>query len=165
MMIGKTRFGVILLVGLSCSHPVTLNHEGARPRPSRAQAGEKVRIVRFTVKPKMRTEFEEFFWNSLKPAAERQAADETDLQGSFRLLIPESLSRNGNYTYYVIVDPISGDAASGETMRDMVRAAFPGEEGQRRVQRWMSSIVLGDLAPVGEVFVEADLKAERRPGA
>lgn len=162
-MIARAPFGVILLVGFACSHPVALNHEEATPRLSRAQAGEKVRIVRFTVKPEMRAEFEEFFWNSLKPAAERQAADKADVQGSFRLLIPESLSRNGSYTYYVMVDPITGEPASGETMRDMVRAAFPGEEGQRRVQRWMSSIVLGDQAPVGEVFVEADLEAVRPP--
>lgn len=165
MMIGKARFGAILLVGLACSHPVALSHEGARPQPSRAQAGEKVRVVRFTVKPEMRADFEEFFWNSLKPAAERQAADKSGVQGSFRLLIPESLSRDGNYTYYVIVDPITGEPTSGETMRDMVRAAFPGEEGQRRVQRWMSSIVLGEMAPVGEVFVEADLEAAKPPGS
>lgn len=44
-------------------------------------------------------------------------------------------------------------------MNDMVRAAFPGEDGARRVGEWMESIVLGALAPEGEQFREADLRA------
>lgn len=122
-----------------------------------------MRVVRFTVRPDMRSEFEDFFWNSLKPASQRATQDQDDPIGSFRLLIPRSPSRDGFYTYYVIVDPVSGDAPSGETMRDMVRAAFPGEDGQRRVQRWMGSLVLGDRAPIGEDFIEADLRTDAPP--
>jgi hypothetical protein len=119
--------------------------------------------VRFTVKPELRSEFEEFFWISLKPAAQRAAQDGSDPIGTFRLLIPTSPSRDGFYTYYVLVDPIRGDSLSGETMRELVRAAFPGDDGRRRVQRWLSSMVLGDRAPIGEEFAEADLKAAPPP--
>lgn len=47
-------------------------------------------------------------------------------------------------------------------MRDMVREALPGEEGRERVRRWMDSMVLAaPFAPVGEDFVEADLRGPR----
>jgi hypothetical protein len=117
--------------------------------------------VRFTVKPGMQAEFEDFFWSSLKPAADAAASRDGDPVGSFRLLIPASSNRDDSHTYYVLVDPVSGDAGAGEAMRDMVRSAFPGDEGERRVARWMSSIQLGDVAPVGQDFVEANLQGNR----
>jgi hypothetical protein len=73
------------------------------------------------------------------------------------------VNQKGYLTYYVIVDPARKDASAGETMRDMVRQAFPGADGQERVARWMSSIVLGDERPEGEQFIEADLSAESPP--
>ena len=156
-MVAKSLLGFSLLLALGGSAPAAWQPGAAVPQRMRAQPGEKVRIVRFTVSPDMRSEFERFFRESLKPAAERRAGAGADIAGSFRLLIPESINRDKFYTYYVVIDPIRGDLTSGETMRDMVRAAFPGEEGERRVQQWMSSIVLGDMAPVGEDFIEADL--------
>jgi hypothetical protein len=86
------------------------------------------------------------------------ASVDDDPVGSFRLLIPESSNDDGSYTYYVLVDPVSDDAPTGEAMRDMVRSAFPGGEGELRVDRWMRSIRLGDVAPVGQDFIEADLR-------
>ena len=155
--------GFSLLLVVACA-PLPSAHETDRVRSrARTQAGETVRVVRFTVKPDMRVAFEDFFWSSLKPAAQRAASNQADPIGSFRLLVPESLSRNGFYTYYVLIDPIGGSIPTGEAMRDFVRSAFPGEEGQRRIQRWMSSMVLGDDAPVGEDFVEADLSANEPP--
>ena len=153
----------MLLVVLGCTSSGGMPDEGRVAQRMRAQPGERVRVVRFMVKPDMRFEFEEFFWRSLKPAAEGMARPGSDPTGSFRLLIPESPNRDELYTYYVIVDPIRGQLSSRETMRDMVRAAFPGEDGQRRIERWMSSIVLGDRAPASEEFIEADLRAERFP--
>lgn len=146
--------GLLILLFMGCAPPQNTNH---------AQPGEMVRVVRFTVRPDAQAEFEEFFWASLKPAARSIASGREDPIGSFRLLIPDSPGGDGFYTYYVLVDPVRGDGPFGEAMRDMVRAAFPGAEGQRRVERWMSSMVLGDRAPVGEDFVEADLSTERPP--
>jgi hypothetical protein len=157
-------FVLALLLVVSCTGqrpPRTVDsveRTGARP-------GDRVRVVRFNVKPGMRAQFEDFFWRSLKPAAETLRPEQSDPVGTFRLLIPESENRDGFYTYYVLVDPIAGEQRSGQAMRDLVRAAFPGEEGERRVRSWMESIVLGELAPVGEQFVEADLRADDPPPA
>lgn len=169
----RAFFGLAALLALGCAghHAATTPATGTpvstmpasewqalRPRP-----GESVRVVRFQVKPDRREEFEEFFWHSLKPAAERLAPDGEDPIGGFRLLIPQLINRDGYFTYYVMVDPVAGERRTGQAMRDMVREAFPGDDGQARVRRWMSSIVLGDLAPVGEQFVEADLSAPEPP--
>ena len=39
------------------------------PEPRRSAPGQRVRVVRFNVKPDLRFEFERFFRESLKPAA------------------------------------------------------------------------------------------------
>jgi uncharacterized protein (TIGR02246 family) len=130
----------------------------------RTRPGETVRIVRFNVKPDGRESFERFFWESLRPAAAKRAGvpvDDLDL-GGFRLLIPSKPNPQGYFTYYVLVDPAGGPVGAGEVMRDMVREAFPGDEGQERVRRWMESMVLAaPFAPAGEEFVEADLRSPR----
>jgi hypothetical protein len=152
---------VLLTLGCSAhSEPPT-----AAPdvRYERARPGDEVRVVRFNVKPDGRDEFEEFFWHSLKPAASKLQPDAENPVGSFRLWLPSSMNRNGYFTYYVMVDPIQGDGPAGEAMRDMVRRAFPGADGQERVRRWMTSIVLGEEAPEGEQFIEADLAAADPP--
>jgi hypothetical protein len=150
--------GVLLALGCSeqSATPSAASAERARP-------GDAVRVVRFNVKPGERSTFEEFFWHSLKPAAARLSPDAEDPVGGFRLLLPQAENRIGFLTYYVIVDPISTDAPTGEAMRDMVRRAFPGADGQERVRRWMSSIALGEAAPEGEQFNEADLAADNPP--
>ncbi|HVS14288.1 MAG TPA: hypothetical protein VMV46_10205 [Thermoanaerobaculia bacterium] len=155
--------GVVAVVILVCSALHTSSYAGSQDRRFRAQPGESVRIVRFNVKSDQRAAFEQFFWQSLKPAAKILDPDAADPAGDFRLLIPRSPNRSGHYTYYVIVDPIRGALSSGETMRDMVRRAFPGKDGEERVERWMRSIALGELAPEGEQFSEADLDAEGPP--
>jgi pimeloyl-ACP methyl ester carboxylesterase len=141
----------------------------AAPSPQSGTApvtrpGETVRIVRFNVKPDGRESFERFFWESLRPAAATRAGvpvEDLDL-GGFRLLIPSKPNPQGYFTYYVLVDPAGGPLGAGEVMRDMVREAFPGDEGQERVRRWMESIVLAaPFAPAGEEFVEADLRRPR----
>jgi len=130
----------------------------------RTLPGETVRVVRFNVKPEERESFERFFWESLRPAAAKRAGvqlQELDL-GGFRLLIPSRPNPHGYLTYYVLVDPAGGPLGAGEVMRDMVREAFPGEEGQERVRRWMTTMVLeAPFAPAGEDFVEADLRKPR----
>jgi len=131
----------------------------------RTLAGETVLVVRFNVKPEERESFERFFWESLRPAAAKQAGvqvEDLDL-GGFRLLIPFKPNPQGNFTYYVLADPAGGALGAGEVMRDMVREAFPGDEGRERVRRWMESMVLeAPFAPAGEDFVEADLRNPRR---
>jgi hypothetical protein len=121
---------------------------------------DTVRIVRFTVKPDQRAAFERFFREDLlTAAAKRQGvrAEELDLSG-FRLLIPSAPTAQGYFTYYVVVDVGAGALGTGEVMRDLVREAFPGEDGARRVQRWMATMVLEEpYRPVGETFTEADL--------
>jgi hypothetical protein len=151
----------VLLLISSAHHPPT--HASSQERRARAQPGDTVRVVRFNVKPDQRAAFEQFFWQSLEPAARILDPDAEDPVGTFRLLIPHSRNRSDHYTYYVIVDPIRGAPRSGETMRDMVRQAFPGEDGEERVERWMRSIALGALAPEGEQFLEADLGAGGPP--
>lgn len=67
-----------------------------RPQPQtvdpgglpRARPGERVRVVRFNVKPGMRARFEDFFRESLLPAAEILRPEQPDPVGTFRLLIP-----------------------------------------------------------------------------
>ena len=130
----------------------------------RTQPGETVRVVRFNVKPDERESFERFFWESLRPAAAKwqgMPVEDLDLEG-FRLLIPSEPNPQGYFTYDVLVDPAGGSLGAGEVMRDMVRESFPGDEGRARVRRWMESMVLGaPFAPVGEAFVEADLRGPR----
>ena len=137
---------------------------GAARVTRRTTPGENVRVVRFTVKPEGRESFERFFWESLRPAAAKRAGvqvQDLDL-GGFRLLIPFKPNPQGYFTYYVLVDPASGALGAGAVMRDMVRDAFPGDEGQERVRRWMESTVLeAPFAPAGEDFVEADLRKPR----
>ena len=83
---------------------------------------------------------------------------------NFRLLIPEQANPHGYLTHYVLVDPVRGPLGSGEVMRDMVRQAFPGDEGEERVRRWMTSMVLDQaFAPTGETFTEADLRTRNPP--
>jgi hypothetical protein len=136
----------------------------------RTLAGENVLVVRFNVKSGERESFERFFWESLRPAAAKSAGvpvEDLDL-GGFRLLVPSKPNLQGYFTYYVLVGPASGALGAGEVMRDMVREAFPGDEGQERVRRWMESMVLeAPFAPAGEDFVEADLRKPRgvEPGA
>lgn len=128
---------------------------------TRAAPGETVRVVRFNVLPDGRAEFERFFSESLAPAvAKRQGVPLEDLDlGAFRLLLPTAPNRHGYYTYHVLVDPIGFELTSNQAMRDLVRSAFPGEEGERRVRRWMASMVLeAPFTPAAENFVEADLK-------
>jgi ketosteroid isomerase-like protein len=121
---------------------------------------DAVRIVRFTVKPDQRTAFERFFREDLLMAAARRQgvpAEALDLSG-FRLLVPSAPTGQGYFTYYIISYGGTGALGTGEVMRDMVREAFPGEEGVRRVQRWMATMVLEEpYRPVGETFTEADL--------
>lgn len=155
----RTTLFLVALVLLICSAPQPPTYARPQERRVRAQPGDTVRVVRFNVKPDQRAAFEQFFWQSLKPAAEVLDPDAVDPVGNFRLLIPLSSNRSDHYTYYVIVDPIRGAPSSGETMRDMVRKAFPGKDGEERVERWMKSIALGELAPEGEQFREADLGA------
>lgn len=152
-----------ILLSLGCSAHSEQPSATQQVQYERAKPGDVVRVVLFNVKPDGRAEFEKFFWHSLKPAAAKLRSEAEDPVGSFRLLLPKSMNRRGYFTYYVIVDPIARDNLAGETMRDMVRQAFPGEDGQERVRLWMSSIVLGDLRPEGEQFVEADLNAENPP--
>lgn len=152
-----------VLLTLGCSAHSEAPFAAPHVRHERAKPGDDVRVVRFNVKPDGRSEFEKFFWHSLKPAASKLQPEAEDPLGSFRLLHPKSMNRKGYFTYYVIVDPIKRDVAAGETMRDMVRQAFPGADGQERVRRWMSSIALGEEAPEGEQFIEADLTAESPP--
>jgi uncharacterized protein (TIGR02246 family) len=129
--------------------------------PRRTLPGQTVRVVRFNVKPEERESFERFFWESLRPAAATRAGVQVeDLNlGGFRLLIPSMPNPQGYFTYYVLADPAGGPLGTGEVMRDMVREAFPGNEGRDRVRRWMESMVLeAPFAPAGEDFVEADLR-------
>jgi hypothetical protein len=152
---------ILLTVGFSAHSQVP--NEAPPAQYERAMPGDTVRVVRFNVKPDGRTEFEQFFWQSLKPAASKLKPELENPVGSFRLLLPKSANRKGYFTYYVIVDPAGQDVSPGETMRDMVRQAFPGADGQERVARWMSSIALGEERPEGEQFIEADLSAESPP--
>ena len=121
---------------------------------------DAVRIVRFTVKSDQRTEFERFFREDLLTAAANRRGvpvEELDLSG-FRLLIPSAPTAQGYFTYYIIADGGASALGTGEVMRDMVREAFPGADGVRRVQRWMATMVLEEpYRPVGETFTEADL--------
>lgn len=130
---------------------------------TRAAPGEKVRVVRFKVKPDGREEFERFFRESLLPAAAARrgvAPEDLDPEG-FRLLTPTGADKHGQYTYYILQDPIDFELGSGQVMRDLVRAAFPGEEGERRIARWMTSIVVEEpFQPVAENLVEAELKPD-----
>jgi len=162
-MTRNSTCGLVALLILICSAHYPPTRASSQERRYRAQPGDTVRVVRFNVKSDRRAAFEQFFWQSLKPAGERLNPDAVDLIGSLRLLIPISPNRSGHYTYYVVVDPIRTAPSSGEVMRDMVRKAFPGRDGEERVERWMRSIVLGDLAPEGEQFLEADLDAESPP--
>lgn len=132
----------------------------------RTRPGETVRVVRFHVKPERRADFERFFTEDLTRAAaklEGIPVKEVNL-GTFRLLVPSEANPQGHFVYYVLVDPLRDPLGSGETMRDMVREAFPGEDGEERVRRWMAAMVLDPLfAPYGETFTEADLRAGNPP--
>ena len=138
--------------------PTPLVRAVTAPRDTAERAA--VRIVRFTVKPDERSAFERFFREDLLTAAARRRgipAEDLDLSG-FRLLVPSAPTAQGYFTYYIIADGGTGGLGTGEVMRDMVRAAFPGEDGVRRVQRWMATMVLEEpYRPVGETFTEADL--------
>ena len=133
-------------------------HVSSAATPQDTARRNALRIVRFTVKPDQRSAFEHFFREDLLTAAARRQgvpADELDLSG-FRLLVPSAPTAQGYFTYYLIAGGGAGAFGTGEVMRDMVREAFPGEDGVRRVQRWMSTMVLEEpYRPVGETFTEA----------
>ena len=77
---GAVSFVLALLLVVSCTGqrpPRTVDsveRTGARP-------GDRVRVVRFNVKPGMRAQFEDFFWRSLKPAAETLRPEQSDPVG------------------------------------------------------------------------------------
>jgi hypothetical protein len=110
------------------------------------------------VKPGQEQEFERFFTESLAPAAQQlaqsQEALERDLQ-AFTVLRPTTSAPGGPVTYYVIYRMPDGPAEArnrGQALRDIVRAAFPPDEAQQRIQRWMSTIDLESLVPQGQQF-------------
>lgn len=124
--------------------------------PDPTTRNEQFQVVRFHVKTGQESEFERFFSESLLPATERLAESSEALRrelDAFTLLRPLNSPGDGPSTYYLLYRiQAGGGQAQGEVMRDIVRQGFPGPDGERRVQRWMNSLDLESLVPVGQRF-------------
>ena len=147
----KMGIGVALVV-TACAHGPSA--DDLSPENGR------YRVVRFHVKPGSEAEFEHFFTESLVPAAEKLAESPEALQrdlDAFVLLRPLNSLPAQPSTYYVLFKEMGGEA-SGEAMRDLVRRAFPAAEARERVQRWMSTLDLESLVPIGEEFERVVLR-------
>lgn len=143
---------VMLTAAIACAH---------HPTPDTSLANDtevRYRVVRFHVKPGRDEEFLRFFTESLVPAAEATAESRemllADLDGLV-LLRPVRADDDGRLTFYVLHRGPrvgSGGNEGGAVLRNLVRRAFPGEEGKVRVERWMATIDLESLRPRGADF-------------
>lgn len=111
------------------------NSRGNAPTPivaQRAQVGDTLYVVEYTVVADRRDQFERFFNNAYFPAMRQVAKSDTSVQRVLRqsrLLAPARANEDGTLSYLLVLDPVvRGEAYN---ISALLRRVYPAPESDR----------------------------------
>lgn len=133
---GSGLGAALLFAGLGCASASGADPQPAAPTPvpgagpaAGAAAGETVYLIEHRVRPERRDQFEQFVHDVLMPAFQQNATEAGRPVQRVRLLVPQTISDDGSFTYTFLLDPaVPGDSYN---VLDVLRAAHGDEEALR----------------------------------